>query len=137
MAVRPIAGLETTLTLPNNGDGQPIQLWVQSLQIQVGQVLLDISHFGGAGWQTFMAGIRACSGSVVGILLSGDAGANMLNLSTTGGTLTIQYANGCSISFTALCGDVNIASAYAGAHVVSMTFAKSDDVAPTITWATT
>ncbi len=51
--------------------------------------------------------------------------------------MTVLFDTGCSIAFSAIIGNINIVGEYQGLNIVTFTFSKADDVAPTIAWVTT
>jgi hypothetical protein len=129
MAQSVITGLTGSITLPNSMDQ-----YVASITLSTGADLLDVTHYGGAGWRQRVAGVKDLSGTATAFMTKGAAGTSPLNLSTTPSTMTILFDTGCSVSFEAVIGNTQIVGEYTGLNVVTFNFAKADDVAPTITW---
>ena len=132
MAQSVITGLTGTITLPNS-----MAQYVASVSLSTGADLLDVSRYGGNGWRTRVAGIKDLSGQCVAFMSKGAAGTSPLNLSTTPATMTITFDTGCSIAFSAVIGNTQIAGEYQGLNIVTFSFAKADDTAPTVTWVVT
>ena len=129
MAQEVITGLTGSITLPESGDQ-----YISSISLNVGSELLDVSHYGGAGWRTRVAGLRDLAGSCVAFMTKGASGTNPIDLDGSTGTMTITFDTGCYISFDAIISGVSIVGEYAGLNIVSFSFAKNDDVAPTSEW---
>jgi hypothetical protein len=110
---------------------------IASVSISTGAELLDVSRYGGNGWRTRIAGLKDLGGSCVAFLSKGATGTSPFNLSTTGASMTILFDTGCSIVFNAIIGNTQIVGEYQGLNIVTFSFSKADDQAPTILWATT
>jgi len=129
MAQSVITGLTGTITLPNS-----MAQYVSSISLSTGADLLDVSRYGGNGWRTRVAGIKDLAGQCVAFMSKGAAGTSPLNVSTTAATMTILFDTGCSIAFSAVIGNTQIVGEYQGLNIVTFSFAKADDTAPTVTW---
>jgi hypothetical protein len=129
-----ITGLSGSLTLPNDASSNAIQWPVASITLSTGHELLDVTHYGGNGWRRRVAGIKDLSGTGVAFLAKDATGTNPFNLSTTGSNMTITYASGCYVTFSAIIGNITIAGEYAGLNILTFSFAKADDAAVTPTW---
>lgn len=126
-----VTGLTGVITLPNS-----MTQYVSSVSVSTGADLLDVSRYGGNGWRTRVAGIKDLAGTCVCFMSKGAAGTSPFNLSTTAASMTILFDTGCSIAFSAVIGNTSIVGEYQGLNIVTFSFAKADDAAPTIAWVT-
>ncbi len=132
MAQAVVTGLTGSVTLPNS-----LTQYVASVTVSTGSELLDVSHYGGSGWRTRAAGLKDLSGQCVAFLTKGASGTSPFNLSTTAASMTIAWDSGCYITFNAIIGNTQVVGEYQGLNIVTFSYSKADDTAPTIGWVTT
>ncbi len=130
MAQKTIIGLTGLVTMPGLSHQE-----CMSVTINAGAELLDVSAYGGSGWRQRVAGIKDMTGSAVAFMQEGASQTNPFGGSTTPGTMTILFDVGCTITFPAVIGNVQIQGTYQGLNLVTFNWAFSDPVSPpTVAW---
>ncbi len=133
MALHVIRGATGLVALPNGNN-----LWVSSIQVNAGNELLDVSHFGGSGYRVRTYGLGDLSGSCVAFLTAGATGTNPFAITGQApAVMTITYEAGCTVSFMAVIGQLQIVGEYQGLQVATFNFSNGADVAPTVVWSST
>jgi hypothetical protein len=107
------------------------------INIKTGQALIDVSAFGGTGYQVFIQGIKYLSGSASGFLSTSSGGNPFASAAFSCGTITITFDVGCSVTCGCLIGESDITENYeGGSPEITTTWAYSDSAVPTVTWTT-
>lgn len=126
-----ITGLTGSITLPSEVGTQRLN----SVSINGGQALADISAYGGNGWVDRIGLIQDLSGSAAGFLVDGSSNnPGFGNLTPGGSTMTILFKTGCSISFPAIIGNIRIVGSYEGLNILTFDWAKGIGT-PTVSWS--
>ena len=123
MSATAIDGLTGVITLP----GGLIQ-FISSITITTGSDLLDVSHYGGLGWRSRIAGIKDLAGQCVCFMTTGNGtNSSPFGISTVPSSMTILYATGCSITFNAIIGNTQVVGEYQGLNIVTFSYSHSGD----------
>jgi hypothetical protein len=128
---RVLTPINGSIALPNS--------YVQNFHqivTRTGQVLLDVSAFGGTGWRSRITGLKDMSGTATGYLSGGTDSNPGFSGAFTAGSMTVTFDVGCSVTFNAYIGSQTISQNYDGKDEISVEFAYADNgTPPTFTWA--
>lgn len=128
-----ITGLTGSILLPTEANVQRLN----SVSINGGQALADISAYGGNGWVERVGLIKDLNGSAAGFLTDGNGATGgkppLDTVTPEGGAMTITFNTLYTIAFTAIIGNIRIVGSYEGLNLITFDWSKGIGV-PVVTW---